>query len=482
MKRTCVILTALLLLMGACKSKTSTSIEGDSDPNTEALSDVVLNVDITDVISSTADDPIGINFNYLRDDNHNRPEGAQPIQDALKEMGVRYLRYPGGEKSDYLLWSKPPWDAPDPQVYDRTNEKYVQHAEGHDLLDFDEYMAYVREVGAEPYVTVGASPFGGYNDFTKITREQYLENAVEWVRYANIEKEYGIKYWEIGNENWVNPIGDADFLAGLADEFGTAMKAVDPGIKVGISTAGGGADPAFVRQVPDVVDFLSMSGYHGHTWEGYQQEADHDLAYKVREAVRCIEEEAPDPARERLFVAVAELNAIDFQGDWARTNDLGHGIVVVDMIGQMLMLERVEIAMFWNTRWMDDGTPNSLWYALDPYNRIRPTGRGLAIWGQFLLDRLVHIDRLDRVVTWATASNDGSKLNIIIINKDDGEHSVSINLNSGLFNKGTCYEWSGSGHEDTDPAWGIKFNEELTGPYLNLDLPAVSVTVLELGS
>ncbi len=30
------------------------------------------------------------------------------------------------------------------------------------------------------------------------------EEAAGWVRYANVTKGYGIKYWEIGNENYGN--------------------------------------------------------------------------------------------------------------------------------------------------------------------------------------------------------------------------------------------------------------------------------------
>jgi hypothetical protein len=152
------------------------------------------------------------------------------------------------------------------------------------------------------------------------------------------------------------------------------------------------------------------------------------------------------------------------------------------MIGQLLMYERVDAGMFWNTRWMDDGTPNSLWYALDPDNEIRPTGRGVAIWGQFLLDKLVSVDRLDRVVTWATANEDNSELNLIIINKDSIDHSVSMNLNSEDYTSGIRYVWSGSGPEDTNPIWDMKDTQEITGPFLNVTLPAVSVTVIELGS
>ena len=64
---------------------------------------------------------LGINVNVYLD--HDRNPAAQhgghpdrPIAAALKEMGVKRLRYPGGDKSDSHLWSVPPFDRPRPTV------------------------------------------------------------------------------------------------------------------------------------------------------------------------------------------------------------------------------------------------------------------------------------------------------------------------------------------------------------------------------
>ena len=63
-----------------------------------------------------------------------------------------------------------------------------------------------------------------------------LTNAVEWVRYANIKKKYGVKYWMIGNESWNNSeyngsVSPAKYADDLED-FARAMKAVDSSIKI----------------------------------------------------------------------------------------------------------------------------------------------------------------------------------------------------------------------------------------------------------
>ena len=44
----------------------------------------VVTVNAGTVIRALSGNPIGINFNYLRDDNHNRPEGTPTIQSVEK--------------------------------------------------------------------------------------------------------------------------------------------------------------------------------------------------------------------------------------------------------------------------------------------------------------------------------------------------------------------------------------------------------------
>jgi len=77
-------------------------------------------------------------------------------------------------------------------------------------------------MGAEPSITVRL--LGGTPD-----------QAAQIVRYVNIDKGYGIKYWSIGNEPDLYIVGDSTwtpkFYAKRWREFATAMKAVDPTIQ-----------------------------------------------------------------------------------------------------------------------------------------------------------------------------------------------------------------------------------------------------------
>jgi alpha-L-arabinofuranosidase len=85
------------------------------------------------------------------------------------------MRYPGGSYADIYHWR----DHTAPGGYVAPN------------TDFDTFMASVARVGAEPMI------IANYGTGT-------AEEAADWVRYANVTKGYGAKYWTIGNENYGN--------------------------------------------------------------------------------------------------------------------------------------------------------------------------------------------------------------------------------------------------------------------------------------
>ncbi|MGW0802662.1 cellulose binding domain-containing protein [Nonomuraea sp. NPDC002799] len=142
--------------------------------------------------------------------------GTDETAGLLKNAGVKLLRYPGGSYSDIYHWA----DHTAPGGYVAPN------------TDFDTFMRGVRQTGAQAMVTAN------YGTGT-------AAEAAAWVRQANVTKGYGVKYWEIGNENYGNgrygaaweaddhadksPAEYARHVVAYAD----AMKAVDPTIKIG---------------------------------------------------------------------------------------------------------------------------------------------------------------------------------------------------------------------------------------------------------
>src|SRR3989344_5584497 len=128
--------------------------------------------------------------------------------------------------------------------------------------EFDERILFYKELGIEPIVSL---TFDQFNPNVQNPRDAAaLENAVlsnpefkkivdmnlDIIRYANVEKNYGIKYWEFGNEpeifwNWINDSynyggGENNYLRGklygkMYAKFAARAKTIDPSIKIGVA-------------------------------------------------------------------------------------------------------------------------------------------------------------------------------------------------------------------------------------------------------
>jgi alpha-L-arabinofuranosidase len=163
---------------------------------------------------------------------------------AVKNAGVKFLRYPGGSTSDVYHW--------------QSNTVPGQYTAAGN--NFDAFMNGIQSIGAQPVITVN------YGSGTP-------QEAAGWVQYANkggsgyngpvptyaggsgTGHNYGIKYWEIGNEvygngtyggSWEadNHTHSSATYASNVIAYSQAMKAVDPTIKIGavVTTPGNWPD------------------------------------------------------------------------------------------------------------------------------------------------------------------------------------------------------------------------------------------------
>ena len=205
-------------------------------------------------------------------------------------------------------------------------------------------------------------------------------------------------------------------------------------------------------------------------------------------ALKAIDTEAPPADRARLRVIVSETNSKDYSDKgWPGTNTLGHTLVTFDTLGRVMARPRVLSAMVWTTRWMDDGeAKSSQWYALGPDNETLPTGRAVALWGQFVQSEMLSVTGGDGAVSgYASRSTDGRTLTVWVLNRglalvDD----VRIALHSPLtYGRATVSQLSGTGPDDPNPRWGpLRTRAVQGGAIPGLSCPGVSVTVLVLKS
>lgn len=461
-----------------------------------------IKVDANRTVRSLSQRPIGINMNFIMDDDANRLEATTPITEALRSMGVKYLRYPGGEKSDTYLWSVPPFKQSIPRLARIGTCEWPSgswHLVESDLrtfkfdpLDFDEFMSLARAIGAEPVIVINydsmykGSACGGITP----TRNQLLKTAVAWVRYANIKKRYGVKYWEIGNESYLNAYNGgttADQYAQDLVEFSQAMKAVDPSIQIGAN----GLLPAWWQTVLPIaspyIDYLSVHEYPATGWKSYEfyRTRTPNLVTASTRAAQAIDRYAQPADRERLKVAVTELSSADWGNNgWPHVNDTGHALVLFDLLGNLLKKPRVEFSQFWNTRWVnnDNGSTPELHDALNHQNVFNPTGTILQIWGTFMQDRMVFSTQTTMVRTFATSSADQNRLVVLLLNKDTTSHTAAVTLSnfSTTASSAQRYLFAGTSPNDLAPTWGQVDDIPVSPKSFSVELPPLSVTVVEL--
>ncbi|NUR57816.1 MAG: cellulose-binding protein [Catenulispora sp.] len=191
----------------------------------QAAPAVPVTVDAGSSLGTVPDTGVGMNT-AVYDGNMTDPAAAS----LLKAAGIQQLRYPGGSYGDSFHWKT--------NTLNSSGDGYVAPN-----TDFDHFMAMANSVGAKPII------IANYGSGTP-------QEAADWVKYANIDKHYGAKYWEIGNEvpgnghygsKWETDIHADTSPKAYATNlvaFSKAMKAVDPTVKIGavLTTPGGWPD------------------------------------------------------------------------------------------------------------------------------------------------------------------------------------------------------------------------------------------------
>ena len=440
------------------------------------------------VLSDVSRHPIGINVDYFMDDDgHLKP--ARSTADALKAMGVKYLRYPGGNKSDAYLFAYPPYEKAQPHLartgkgaigYRRVIRDYREYR--YDVLDFDEFIRLCREVDAIPVVTVAADEYlVDYPEGTTwSTREELIRNAVEWVRYANVKKGYGVKYWLIGNECWHknNKNSSAAIYARDVVDFSRAMKEVDPSIAAIPNGNSVGFCDTVLSVAGDDIDAFCISNYPVYGYRaGYGSYRDtlRNLMGPVDRAMTALEKNgrAGD-----LKLIIAEYGPFDWAYDWPMVNDMGHALCNFEMCGEQLLRSGIEFSMYWNTRWIDnDSVENSVFDALDRNGDFNATGYTLMIWGKYLGKRMVKTTSTLHLRTFASLDPGAGTLFVYLMNMlEEPQRAI---LETDGFRIGSvlqAWQLKGDGPQDRDPVWkayrGMGKNGELL-------LDGTSITVIE---
>jgi len=454
-----------------------------------------INVDAAIVIKSFDHNPASINLDYLVDDD-SCLNPTISIKESLSSMNLGALRYPGGEKSDNYLWSIPPYTSAKPQFATKGNcnfpnnntrfsSNYINPLST--TMDFDEFMTLCLAINAKPLIVVA----GDANYCTYCpnppTLNDLITNAVEWIKYANIKKNFNIKYWMVGNESWNkaaydNPSTALQYANDFV-QFSKAMKAVDSSIIVVANSKPGTWLNTLLSNANGFIDAIAISNYPIWNWtNGYDtyRTGNPNFVADINSVVTAI-------GSKKIGIIVSEYNAIDWNKAWPNNNDLGHALVNFQMFGDQIKINKIIDAYLWNTRWVDITTnPQQLYDAIDTNGNLNATGKALAIWGNNLLNKLVYSTNSGYINSFASTDSSENILNIFLINKDYSNHSVTVNVanypaitQSGL--SLTQTEFSGTSATDKFPVITYPASTAmLSDSSINILLSPLSITVIKL--
>lgn len=222
-KRLCAVLAAAALCVPAFAWSQTTA---------------TVTVNATSVSAAVPSEGYGVDTSVY--DNNLTSSG---VASEVQAAGVTALRYPGGSYADLFNFISGTDQTLNDGAYFAAN------------ATFNDWMSdLVLPAGAKPVITVN------YGSNQTNNGPAPPSEAASWVRYANVTNNYGILYWEIGNETYGNGYysgWDWEYDLHVLDQtaadrvgnsalsptaYGTnaaafvqAMKAVDPSIRCGIS-------------------------------------------------------------------------------------------------------------------------------------------------------------------------------------------------------------------------------------------------------
>jgi hypothetical protein len=282
------------------------------------------------------------------------------------------------------------------------------------------------------------------------------------VHYANIEKGHDVKYWEIGNETWLDWTSIPDVTSKITpDIYGAdlldialAMKAIDPDILIG---ANGNSEyywTEVIKKAGSVIDFLSVHTYPLYGWKSYKDylTKDSDPTTNLKIAKKALESN-PVTRGKNIPMMMTEYASGTFH-EWDRENaNLGRALITFDLTGQLLQDPDCYFSQFWNTINVYEGD-NSVFNALYRDNSLTSVGKALWIWGQYLEEEMLLTTSSSMIRCFATRTTD-EKMNIFLLNRDTVERKVQLEImNEETINpEGGKWVFTGTSLTDQYPTW-----------------------------
>ena len=316
-----------------------------------------------------------------------------------------------------------------------------------------------------------------------MTRTELYNAHAAFVRYANVTKRYGVKYWEIGNEDDLDPDNtSAAVYAEVFNELVPILKAVDPTIDCGANTFWSTSRwesllPMIKKNMGFAVihQYSAMQTYNDFltkdmlNWKGSNE------IMVERFLTACKNLNDPEIPSKVIVTEISSLCTYAPQNP--KNNCAWKGLHNIQLLLQYGSYPEVIGTMNWVT-WYNGGLENTYnIFSDDTETTLSPVGSSL----QLLNDHLYPL--VDKKTTQNNNSveitvshrSDFSGMSVFIINKSKTEQSVLLNINDFTGNTSKNTKWVYQ--PETVDEWSLKLTYQQSK---SSDLQAVkntSVTV-----
>jgi hypothetical protein len=461
----------------------------NNEANTQSLS-----INAGSISKDLAVHPSGANSCWLMDSDIKWPR-AVSNESRFAEMKLGALRFPYGHLADNYLWHTPGQysniartglipqvaspDIPAKWTWavSQTNGTFLKD------LSFDEYVGMCKRKGIEPLIVINAQ---SYKYTGGPTYNTLKTSALEWVRYANITNKYGIKYWQIGNEVEHDDKLTMTEYTNLFIDFATAMKAIDPTIKVGtgvLSTTSWNKD--VLTKAGTLCSFISTHNYQfsssvaaGGFRKWYKDNS--ILVSNTDDTQKMLD--ANFTSRPNIEIHVTETNVTGGDFPDLEIIDIYKALYWFEMNMNQLALKNVKYTYFWGTHSPGGGETSlgDIGTLLENSNAntIRPAGRVIQLINTYLKDKLVNTPRTSGTIRkYASVSNDGNELSVFLLNKDLYAETANLNITNFSVADADVEQitFAGTNFNDTNP---VITTTQLSSTPSQLTLAPVSLTIL----
>ena len=331
---------------------------------------------------------------------------------AAFASGVKAIRFPGGAWGD-------------------RNDLKPYHV--------DPFIAFCRQVGAIPTISVRL-------------REGTPQQAADLVRYTNVEKQYGVVYWSIGNEPTLfaaelQTLGKADdydteqFNAEWR-EFALAMKAMDPNIKLlgpeihqfnydddfnPKDSSGRDWMTEFLKANGDLVDVVAFHRYPFPRSSDNPNVTIEELRQHSREWEKTIvylRGLIEETTGRDIPIAVTEVNTHwnDAAGGETTPDSHYNAIWLAEMLGQLMRQD-----VFMVNHWLLTSHGGSGGWGLIGRGELRPSYYVYQLYSQFGTDLVYAGSGVEDVSIYA-ARRDNGALTLMIVNLADTEKQATLQV------------------------------------------------------